>query len=351
MKITKIKGLEVTIETDGAALPEHDVPDDIKLNPDGSVRNTIKHRDSTDARTQYVEVTPGSKFSIVVAIGSAFEKLSTDAGVNVEIYCDGKSLRYHPIHSEEVENTHTYSSIYQTIGGERIKQSFAFGDLTTHEDTPDDLGELLKYMSMGTIVVELTWATRTEKKRSKRRSIKHSTRASDDQAEVVDPITGSEDIVPEKGLKGRAISNHVILQDRTILPPLRPSAPSEYTIHYSYPQGHKPFATFTFRYRSRADLQREHVIPRDRSPTPPEDRDPENLTLEELREQVRLLRQRVSDRGSIKRERSTTVLPETLKRAAQDDDDDEVTIVENPQGKKRRRLITDADFEAIDLLE
>lgn len=52
-------------------------------------------------------------------------------------------------------------------------------------------------------------------------------------------------------------------------------------MHISHPYGHKPFATFKFKYRSRKDLQIEGIIERTPEPVALEDRDPATLTAEE----------------------------------------------------------------------
>ncbi|MCJ1287059.1 hypothetical protein MMC26_006407 [Xylographa opegraphella] len=89
--------------------------------------------------------------------------------------------------------------------------------------------------------------------------------------------TGSSvsESIPEKALKGRALS-HIISLD----PPEKTSAFSWVDCDY-VDKLRSPFVNFEFRYRSRKALQIEGIIPRSPSPVPLEDRPVESLTREE----------------------------------------------------------------------
>lgn len=110
----------------------------------------------------------------------------------------------------------------------------------------------------------------------------------------------------------------------------------------SYPWGRDPFASFTFKYRSRKDLQIEGIIPRSPSPVPLEDRDPETLSAEEARELVRIQRQKLQDQAKVKKE----------KRERDDDEDageDDGEVTMTGERNKRPRLSNDSGIEVIDL--
>ena len=107
------------------------------------------------------------------------------------------------------------------------------------------------------------------------------------------------------------------------------------------------------------DLEIEGILQRPPSPAPPielENRDPADLTLDEAREQLRLLRAReaasnielVANR--LKRERSVTLAHGDHNEEDSDNGDDEVTITAEWDRRKRARASA-ADGEVIDLTE
>ncbi|TLD18931.1 ATP-dependent RNA helicase [Venturia nashicola] len=85
--------------------------------------------------------------------------------------------------------------------------------------------------------------------------------------------------IAEKALKGRSISRKIEL-GATL-----PSGRAGYQLLKDYidPKD-RPFAVCKFRHRSMDDLYAEMIVPR---PIPLEDREPESLSLEEMRELVR----------------------------------------------------------------
>lgn len=111
--------------------------------------------------------------------------------------------------------------------------------------------------------------------------------------------------------------------------------------------GTDPFAVFTFKYRSHKDLQIEGIL--ERSPTPPpfEERDPDTLTREELRELLRRRTEKVEElqrvkQEGVKRERATTII---------DDDDDDQVVITGEGSSKRRRTSDDSAIEVVDLTD
>ena len=107
------------------------------------------------------------------------------------------------------------------------------------------------------------------------------------------------------------------------------------------------------------DLEIEGILQRPPSPAPPvklENRDPADPTLDEAREQLRLLRAReaasniklVANR--LKRDRSVTLAHGDRNEEDSDTGDDEVTITAEWDRRKRARASA-ADGEVIDLTE
>lgn len=112
-------------------------------------------------------------------------------------------------------------------------------------------------------------------------------------------------------------------------------------VEVTQPYGPEPFTTFTFKYRSRQDLQVEGILPRSPSPEPEvplEEREPESLTAEEARELVRILRERGTGiKKEIKKEGA-----ERRGRSGEWEGDDELTIEgEGPVRKRARRQAMD----------
>jgi hypothetical protein len=97
------------------------------------------------------------------------------------------------------------------------------------------------------------------------------------------------------------------------------------------------------------DLEIEGIVERPPSPVPLIDRDPDELTAEELREQVRLLRARqptVEIKQELKREKRARQRSATLSN--DDDDEGDITFV-SETNKRRRTRDSMENAEVIDL--
>lgn len=97
------------------------------------------------------------------------------------------------------------------------------------------------------------------------------------------------------------------------------------------------------------DLEIEGIIERAPSPVPLVDRDPDDLTPDELREQNRLLRERrpaVEIKKEFKREKRSRQRSTTLSN--EDDDEGDVTFV-SETNKRRRTRESMENSEVIDL--
>ncbi|RMZ66093.1 hypothetical protein GMOD_00005162 [Pyrenophora seminiperda CCB06] len=143
--------------------------------------------------------------------------------------------------------------------------------------------------------------------------------------------------IPEKALKGRSLTHQSTLKPPVARGKARQNVSCDYIDSIE-----KPFAVYTFKYRSRAALQSLLIIPRSPSPVPLEDRDVDTLTAEESRELVRRLREQKKAAPPIKRE---DVKRKGVKREA---DNGEVTFV----SEKRRRppaTVNENGIEIIDL--
>jgi RecB family exonuclease len=135
----------------------------------------------------------------------------------------------------------------------------------------------------------------------------------------------------------------------------------------NYPYGKGPIATYIFRYRTRSkstntmapaktsahsyteDLEIEGIVER---PVPLEERDPEDLTPGEAREQVRLLREAAS-RVKVKQESKREKRARSVTLGADEnvvDGDDDVTITGVTDRHKRAKA-SPKSIEVLDLTE
>ncbi|RYN23517.1 hypothetical protein AA0113_g5236 [Alternaria arborescens] len=145
--------------------------------------------------------------------------------------------------------------------------------------------------------------------------------------------------IPEKALKGRALSHQTILRAPEVIPKT-----TQLTCRYMN-NDRKPFITFKFKYRSKAALQSLLIIPRNPSPVPLEDRDGDILTLEESHELLRRHREREDAAPSVKRERFKRERSSTA--VMEDQDDDNVSFV----SAKRRRLPITLNEDGIEIVD
>ncbi|KAK1081883.1 hypothetical protein LTR48_007285 [Friedmanniomyces endolithicus] len=206
--------------------------------------------------------------------------------------------------------------------GSIIRGDLTFADLATDDRsakhiTPESVA------SLGEVKVQWIWMRRAGVPRLLTGQSKHT------------PATGES--LPEKCLKGRAISQTAKLGEAK-------ACAAQTSQDATYPYGRQPFATFTFKYRSRRDLQIEGVIARTPSPSPLEDRDPDSLTADEARELVRRMRAQQDEQVRIKREKRT-------RSVTHDDDDDTGAVALENRRRKRPRASHDSGIDIVDLTD
>lgn len=284
---------------------------------------------SKTTKSKYIEAVAGSTFSVRVTTSPAMARDRRDCLV-ANVYLDGKYVAGKIINTGDPEADQTrevtgWASNCKTMGS--ILQKMQFAQLQT-TDAPVGKQKAEDFKHLGEVSVKCTWGRRTGE----------TGRIGTDKFK---PAIDSS--VPEKCLKGRAISSYA-----TLGPVEKLRGPAMYS-NVSYPYGEIPIAVFIFKYRSRRDLQIEGVIPRSPSPVPLEERDPDDLSPEEARELVRRLRQREQERIQIKKEARE-------KRAHSDafdgdSDAEELPIIGEGSARKRHRPSTDSGIEIVDLTE
>lgn len=150
--------------------------------------------------------------------------------------------------------------------------------------------------------------------------------------------------------------------------------PFEY-VNVTYPYG-GPIATYVFQYRSRsksklitirevslltlvlADLEIEGIVERPPSPVPLTERDPDELTRDELREQNRLLRAERASAAKVKKEvkrekraRERSVTLSDGNGNDHEDDEGEVTITGESDRRRKRARTSAGAVDTVDLTE
>ncbi|RMY73677.1 hypothetical protein D0863_03724 [Hortaea werneckii] len=330
MKIDGIEGLRVSIRVGGSDLQEYDDLTDVLDDPFNAVK--------------YVEASSGSNFMIHTRIkrsGSRrLQPPSKADSLQFDVSLDGRCIARHisDINNHKDDYSKDIDSVTENHDGKFVRRLFQFADLTTNESN-DDASKWLdvrKVKSLGEIQIKFLWCRTGKTIPADERSNRHVKYS-------------GQNAIPEKCLKGRAISSQAVLG-------VGMPCTGHSSIHATYPYGSQPFATYVFRYRSHRDLQIEGIIPRSPSPEPGvplEERDPATLSIEEARELVRILREKHSGHVQGKDEIEPQIKNEGAKRAssqmAAPEDDDDLTVLSEGRSSKRMRGATDEVVDCIDL--
>ncbi|KAI4134668.1 MAG: hypothetical protein LQ347_001340 [Umbilicaria vellea] len=280
-----LRDVEVTVSAKGKRLQEYD--------------DDAEEPSPSNAVTKYIEALTGTDFHIQYTIKPAFRLKSS--GIAVIVTIDGE---------------HMDSMIHNKY---KDLKDLSRDDVVAASDP--DLKKLVS--KLGLIKVEVHQVT----------YLGRSATSKDDRE------LRALDTLPEKSLKGQALSHRASLGPAQRIASLRPA-------DVRYKDRSSPFAVFNFKYRSRKSLQGMLVIPRTPSPVPLEQRPINELTHEEALELLR--------------RRSALVKPEatpaaTLKRGHDDldperkDDKEYVALLASARVQKVARFQEPVDV--IDLLD
>ncbi|KAG9190579.1 hypothetical protein G6011_08667 [Alternaria panax] len=319
-------GIRIEVRVEGVALQEYD---DDEEQPSGT---TI---------TKYIEATSGVTFDMRFGITPKWPGSS----IMFYTHLDGRYVRGHFAQQQSYRGSSSVQIIEAstyTKDGQWFKARFAFSALnigisTKHRPTArsdpiaDDSDirnvgdQLMRDMKeMGEIKVKVFFV----------KNVRDSSTNALSETRTLDVSN-----IPEKALKGRALSHQA-----TLCAP--EASPQSSILSFDHLDTNcQPFITFKFKYRSRAALQSLLIIPREPSPAPLEDRDFDTLTLEEARELIRRQREREDaapniKREGTKRERSSTAVSE-------DQDNDDVSFV----SAKRRRIPVTLNENGIEIID
>ncbi|ORY11100.1 hypothetical protein BCR34DRAFT_565684 [Clohesyomyces aquaticus] len=324
--LDSVPGLEITVVVDKAPLKEY-LDDEIPDEP------------NSNKTTRYVEAKSGSEFQVCHKFSNDFERQHP---LLLGVSLDGKPTSSASYSHEDLEwfcDHHSGGSISgkkETIDGQLCMRKFTFSPLTTADiEISGDVKDVQKrFQRVGELVVGLYWLKAT--KVPGPRPPREESHTSQNTAMPVDST------VPEKALKGRAISHSASLGPPTPLKP--PKSNNSHWTRFEY-LGKSAFATYVFKYRSKDALKSLCIIPRTPSPVPLQYRPAEELGAEELRE---LLRQREQA------DAARPVKQERVKRERPNDNEDEdqrsdtgVEIV----GQKRRRLPITLNEDGVEMID
>ncbi|KAK8168194.1 hypothetical protein BKA80DRAFT_252742 [Phyllosticta citrichinensis] len=321
-----VEDLDVYIKVDGQRLDEYDDEDE----------ESFPH-----IRTKYVAAQSGADFSVAYDLDEYFSYRTYD--LSLSIFLDGKKA-FSIIHYGD--KFHLRKA--QEEQGQYLYRKFTFSDLAVEEEGENLNADQQKSVTaLGEITVKLWRVQVTSESR-----VPTAGKWEND----LDQISK----VPEKALKGRAVSHRTKLGQAQA-----GKAFNEVSVTYLDPIA-KPFTVYNFRYRSLEALKSMRLIPQTPEPVPLEDRPIEDLSPEQMRELLRLQKvshpygivwyivfteyqEQLEQGGSVKREsRSETVPPKREPEyRSQWEDGDDIEVIETRPAKRRRN--SDDPVETVDL--
>ncbi|KAE9991080.1 hypothetical protein EG327_000552 [Venturia inaequalis] len=305
-----IKGIQVRIDVGGIKNAREYPCMDHNPNPATSV-------------TKYIEAVDGANFTIRIIIIPMFKYRSNNITGLIDM--DGQAVGRPLIMRDNLTAPHVtkIDGIDVNTGSGWMRRKFIFGNVVTEASSKVDKAVMERASKLGEINVRFY---RVEVKE-------------EGVMANISQLKEDDDKIPEKALKGRAISRKAGLDAAVPLA----GTPKAYDIHMIDPE-EKPFATFCFRYRSSNDLRAEMIIPR--SPSPAfyvpvlqlEDRSIDSLTLEEARERLR--RQEQADFAPVKKEKARVKREHGHPTPSEDDNDDDAVEIVPPPKRQRVKVET-----------
>ncbi|KXJ96433.1 hypothetical protein Micbo1qcDRAFT_170261 [Microdochium bolleyi] len=248
--ISNVPGIRVTVRVNGEPLTEYDDPEG-ESNECGTV-------------TKYIEATDGAEFTVVTEVLDDYNWDYKNHELGNRIYVDGKLMRAKQLRqsmsTKMLEVSGTKEKLPNT--GQWMFRRFKFAPINTVlvESSSQSGTSQCAIHDLGTIMVKV--------RRQKRCHVTYSDQVYSGNTELQ---------IPEKALKGKAISHSTMLTEGEAVRAPRPSS--------SIAIDAKPIAIFHFNYRSRSALMDEMIIKRESTPDPLD-----ALPVEELR---RLARERL----------------------------------------------------------
>ncbi|KAH3917425.1 hypothetical protein HBI56_118040 [Parastagonospora nodorum] len=299
-------GLRAEILVDGQPLPEYE-DDEAEL-------NTV---------TRYIEASSNKEFVLRWEFGHPFPERY---GVEMRVSIDGAAYRVKIKEANELYRPggHTKTGVGHKKNHQCFRRNYRFTALNIVEEVPGTVNarQLKQDLeSKGNIRMEFRFISNMRESNGDHRSSKKAT---------LQPMGA----IPEKALKGDARSHQATLGEP------RPARPRRARQEYDYVDA-TPFATFVFKYRSRASLKALRIIndAEDVDARSLDDMPEDSMNEHQLREALRRARRQDANGRSVKQEThaSRRVKRERTETATlADDNNDEVTIVESRSRKRPR---------------
>ncbi|MCJ1364726.1 hypothetical protein MMC16_003842 [Acarospora aff. strigata] len=265
------KGIEVRIVVNG------NVAQGFNSDDDGSEDLRIV--------TRYIEAISAAHFAVQYTIKPPFQFKCEQLRLILQV--DGKEVdRRVCSQAELAKNPHGISNslagVTRSQGRTSSIEKFKFSEIKTGDDTSLVADARIKdqLAGVGTITLKIY---RVHKGVFDPRT--PSTRTWGDLLEL--------EILPEKALKGQALSHSTSLDEPEVIPPKGSWQGCKYLDGKD-----EPFAVFNFQYRSRKALQDLRILERTPAPVSLEDRPIEELTGEEARELLRRQKERQASKVS-----------------------------------------------------
>nr|OQO20269.1 hypothetical protein B0A51_12034 [Rachicladosporium sp. CCFEE 5018] len=312
MRAGFLSGAQVIVKIAGQALQEYETE------PPGD--------DDGRKVAAYIEIVPDATFVVDLDVEMNFPY--TEDRLKFELSIDGSVARASIQSLSAAPFSMSMDGVVSTSGGISTVRPFIF---TAHKTTDAVArAEMMSTLSeIGEIKVRLQRCTTT---------------VSTNQGDRTNGFkSAGETDIPEKALKGRAVTHH------TALGVAKPH--NGIWVTSEYPYGVDPIATYIFKYRTHAGLLAEGIIERSPSPVPLEEKEADSLTPEEARELVRRMREREAKAVQVKKQgqrQNKRARSETLAASTPGPEDDDVTIASENSGRKKARV---AESMVIDICD
>ncbi|KAJ4339710.1 hypothetical protein N0V95_007704 [Ascochyta clinopodiicola] len=312
--IPSIPGLDVTIEVDNTALPEHEYEDEDTT--------TTPNEIFDDSATKYLEVPSGAEFSVRWLLKPPFEPT---AAIHATVMLDGFFLNAPVRETADKDNIRGYKYAKTTSkeGGQDFTQSFRFSELeigkynafsfdhfTTDRSADDSTSRTTRDLKrqlegIGCITVyfyQVMSETKSQMTVVPQLELARCDPMSEKIAQKGAPTLG--DVLTHQARYILYIARSEHCTDSIDLTSLTAPQAVHASLLVDIETENAPFATYNFHYRSTRALRSLGVIPRTPSPTlspapRPDARDPATMTREELiaalTTEVRIKREREDD--------------------------------------------------------
>ncbi|KAF2004869.1 hypothetical protein P154DRAFT_571621 [Amniculicola lignicola CBS 123094] len=258
--LSEVPGLEAAILVKGKKVQEYD---------------DWVHQNQKQV-SKYVEAQSAEEFEVHYEFKQPFPD---DRPISTKIFLDGVMIDEPLLRPNEIyaKEEHLIAGPVSRFGTGWIVEKFRFAEVSLEEgDRQLGEDELEALKAAGTIELQFFWLKNL--KINRRGFVKRGTLKQMDK-------------VPEKAVKGQALSHQALLSKA------KDTKPVEF-VAAKYAEK-DPFATFIFKYRSFAALKALYVIPRTPTPVPLSQREMNEMNDDEVRAELRRPKARKSANAKV----------------------------------------------------